>query len=210
MKIISTNLSNPVTIHWNGRELVTGIFKKPQPKGIFLSAEGVRGDTIGNPSVHGDICKAGYLFPLEQYPYWKERYPDLEWDYGMFGENITVEGLDETTLWMGSCYRIGEALVRITTPREPCFKLGIRFGDQGIIDKFIRQGHPGTYVEVLEEGWVNPGDSMVLQVAPGPGISIRQFYNLLYARSKDKDLINKALSLSWLPDEKKEKLSRWL
>ena len=209
MKIISTNLSKPVSIRWKGEEKTTGIYKKACPEGILLSPGGVQGDTIGNPRVHGGEEKAAYLFSRDHYPYWQGRYPSLEWEYGMFGENLTVEGLDETQLLMGSTYRIGEALVRVTIPREPCFKLGIRFADQGIIDAFVAHGLPGAYVSVVKAGHVRPGDAMVLQEAPEAGISIASYFGLLFATEKDPALIRKAVSVPWLSESHKEQLRRW-
>jgi MOSC domain-containing protein YiiM len=210
MRIISSNTAQPVRIEWKGEEKISGIYKRPQPGGIYLAHEGVRDDTIGNPSVHGGNMKAAYLFSLEQYPFWKELYPHLQWDYGMFGENLTVEGLDETTLEMGSTYSIGEAWVRITTPREPCFKLGIRFGDQGIIQKFVDHGFPGAYVSVLKPGWIRPGDTVELLESPLTSLSIADFYRMWFAPAKDRELLEKALSLEWLSEGKRNQLLRWV
>jgi MOSC domain-containing protein YiiM len=210
MKIASSNTAQPVSIKWKGEHKITGIYKKSQPGGIYLTPEGVRGDAIGNPSVHGGSMKAAYLFSLEQYTYWKEQYPHLKWDYGTFGENLTVAGMDETTLYMGSAYSIGEARVRITTPREPCFKLGIRFGDQGIIQKFVAHGYPGAYVSVLKSGWIRPGDAVKLLESPLSSMSIAEFYRMWYAPTKDPELLEKALSLSWLPEGKRNQLLQWV
>jgi MOSC domain-containing protein YiiM len=209
MKITSTNRAQPTRIQWNGRSQVTGIYKKPIPEGIYLTSEGVRGDTIGNPKVHGDAQKAAYLFSLDEYAFWKSQYPTLDWGYGMFGENLTVEQLDERSLLMGSTYQVGETRVRITTPREPCFKLGIRFGDQGIVQEFIRRGCPGSYVSVLQPGWIRPGDKLELLESPEDGLSIAEFYRMWYAPSKDPEVLEKALSLPWLSRDKQRQLLRW-
>ena len=210
MKVISTNIGRPKTIRWNGTNRITGIYKNPQAGGIYLSADGVRDDTIGNPKVHGGTLKTAYLYPKDQYPFWKAHYPHLKWQYGMFGENLTVEGMDEGFLRMGDLYQIGEARVRITTPREPCFKLGIRFSDQGIIQKFVDHGYPGSYVAVLEPGWVRPGDAMVLIEAVPEQISIAEFFGLWYATQKDSELIAKALQNPWLTEDKRQRLKQWL
>ncbi|MEJ2162093.1 MAG: MOSC domain-containing protein [Robiginitalea sp.] len=210
MKIISTNTAQPSSIQWQGEVRTTGIYKTPQTEGIYLSPEGVRDDIVGNPKVHGGAMKAAYLFSQDQYPYWQAAYPHLEWNYGMFGENLTVEGLDETSLKMGNIYKIGQAKVRITTPREPCFKLGIRFSDQEIIQKFVAHGYPGSYVEVLESGWVRPGDSMELIYTAESGISIAEFFNLWYARVKDQGLLKEAMLIPWLSEEKRNRLMQWI
>jgi len=210
MRIISTNRAQPTRIQWKGKSQITGIYKKPVPEGIHLTPEGVQGDTIGNPKVHGDAQKAAYLFSLDEYAFWQNQYPTLDWGHGMFGENLTVEHLDETALIMGSTYQIGETLVRVTTPREPCFKLGLRFGDQGVIEKFVARGCPGSYVSVLESGWIRPGDTLQLLETPKDSLSIAEFYRMWYAPSKDPEVLQKALSLPWLAREKKKQLLRWV
>jgi MOSC domain-containing protein YiiM len=128
----------------------------------------------------------------------------------MFGENLTVAGLDETTLNVDSVYSIGEAWVRITTPREPCFKLGIRFGDQEIVQKFIDRGHPGSYVSVVKPGWIRPGDPMKLLDSASNALSIAEFYRMWYAPSKNPEVLEKALTIPWLSEEKRKQLLRWI
>ncbi|WP_088342171.1 MOSC domain-containing protein [Robiginitalea sediminis] len=210
MQVLSTNTAKPVTIRWKDKPQTTGIYKIPQPEGIYLTPEGVKGDTIGNPKVHGDRLKACYLFSTGEYPHWKERYPHLDWGFGIFGENLSVEGLDETTLLIGSEYQVGEAHIRITSPREPCFKLGIRFGDQGIIDRFVGHGKPGAYAEVLSPGHVRPGDTLSLVRFPENSMSIAAFFRMLYSPVKDRDLLEKALELPVLSTDSSKKIRRWL
>nr|WP_299383910.1 MOSC domain-containing protein [Allomuricauda sp.] len=210
MRIISTNLGKPTPIEWNGQQTTTGIFKYPTPDTLTLETESVAKDTISDRRVHGGIFKACYLFSSEQYPYWKEKYPQLDWDWGMFGENLTVEGLDETTLKIGNIYKVGTALVQVTQPREPCFKLGIRFNDQGILKEFIDHGFPGTYVRVLEVGQVAVGDEFELVEESSNGLTTQQFYQLLFTREKDATLVQMALENEALPERKREKLRRFL
>ena len=206
---MSTNIAKPVEIRWKGEKRLTGIYKNPREEGVYLHPQGVRGDTIGNPRVHGDRLKACYLFDSGEYPYWKTQYPDLDWGFGMFGENLSVEGLDETGLVVGSIYRVGESLLRITAPREPCFKLGLRFRDQGIIDRFVARGKPGTYVEVLEAGWVRPGDLVRLDRQADASLSIADFYQLLYDTDKNPEHLQAALHLPVLDERKREQFKRW-
>ncbi|WP_420399013.1 MOSC domain-containing protein [Flagellimonas sp.] len=210
MRIISTNLGKPTPIVWNGQETTTGIFKYPVNEPITLESESVAKDNISDRKVHGGVFKACYLFAKEQYPYWKEKYPNLDWDWGMFGENLTVEGLDETTLKIGNIYKVGTALVQVTQPREPCFKLGIRFDDQDILKTFIDHGYPGTYIRVLEVGQVQIGDEFELvEESPNP-LTTQQFYQLLFTRKKDPEQIQLALENEALPQRKRDKLRRFL
>jgi len=209
MKIISTNIAKPTIISWRGKEEKTGIYKKPA-QSIFLEKEAVKGDEISNRKVHGGEFKACYLFSSDHYQYWRERYPDLDWKWGMFGENLTVEGLNENQINIGDIYKIGDALVQITQPREPCFKFGVKFGDQKVLQEFIDHGYPGTYVRVIENGEVKPNDEMVLVEASKHPITTGQFFRLLFKAPKDKKLIKVAIENDSLPQYKRERLKVFL
>lgn len=210
MKIISTNIGEPTSITWNGQQTTTGIFKKPVDEPITLETESVAKDTISDRKVHGGIYKACYLFSSDHYPYWKEKYPNLDWNWGMFGENLTVEGMDEAELKIGSIYKLGSALVQISQPREPCFKLGIKFGTQDILKEFIDYGYPGTYLRILEVGEVKTGDIMELKEESENTLTTKQFYELLFSRKKDKAIVEMALKNEALPAYKRERLKRFV
>ena len=111
MKIVSTNIAKPQFVTINGKQQRTGIFKKPTNLPIYLDTEEVKGDEISNRKVHGGIYKACYLFSADHYPHWQNLYPQLDWHYGMLGENLTVEGLDETQICVGDIYKVGNALI---------------------------------------------------------------------------------------------------
>ncbi|UJH68024.1 MOSC domain-containing protein [Allomuricauda sp. SCSIO 65647] len=210
MKIISTNIGQPTAIIWNGKKQTTGIYKYPTVHHIQLEKESVAHDTIADRKVHGGPYKACYLFSADQYPYWKEMYPDLEWNWGMFGENLTVENLDETAIRIGDVYRIGEAVVQVTQPREPCYKLGIRFGDQKILKQFIAHGYPGTYVRIIEEGEVKVGDTVDLITRSSSSLTTKQFFDLLFSKKKNVTLIEMAVANEALPQKKRQRLQKFL
>ena len=146
MKVISTNIAQPTTFTWNGKEVITGIYKKPTDVPIYLGKDDVRGDVVSDRKVHGGEFKACYLFSANHYPYWQRLYPNLDWNYGMLGENLTIEDLDERQLFIGDIYKLGDALVQITIPREPCFKFAHKFGTEDVLQQFIDHGYSGTYV----------------------------------------------------------------
>ncbi len=210
MQIISTNIGKPTPIQWNGQQTTTGIFKFPVNEPLLLEEEAVAKDTVSDRKVHGGVFKACYLFSADHYPYWKERYPALEWNWGMFGENLTVEGLDEAKIRIGNIYKVGSALVQVTQPREPCFKLGIKFGTQEILREFIDHSFPGTYVRILEVGEVNTGDTLELVEESENALTVQQFYKLLFSRTKDIDLVKLAIANEALPLYKRERLKRYV
>jgi MOSC domain-containing protein YiiM len=210
VKIIATNIGNPTTFQWNGKEEKTGIFKYPVNGPLFLSKFDVTNDTICNRINHGGIDKACYLFSKEEYPFWKALYPDLQWDWGMFGENLTVTGLDDAQMRIGDIYKIGTVLVQVSQPREPCYKLGIRFGNQDILQQYIERGHPGTYVRILEEGQVSTGDEFKLVSQSKNTLTTKQFFALLNAPKKDPALLRLVMENDSVPNYKKERLKKYL
>jgi MOSC domain-containing protein YiiM len=210
MKVISTNIARPTSFLWNGKEEITGIYKKPTLKPIYLGKEKVEDDEISDRKVHGGIFKACYLFSADQYPHWKNLYPELEWTYGMLGENLTISELDETQIFIGDIYRIGGALVQITQPREPCYKFGVKFGTQKVLKQFIEHGYPGTYVRIIEEGIVTAGDDMKLLEHANGSITISQFFELLYAKNKNQMHLKLVMKNDAIPISKRVKLKSYL
>jgi MOSC domain-containing protein YiiM len=210
MKILSTNIAEPVTFTWNGKEETTGIYKKPTDKPLFLTRNDVYQDHVTDRLHHGGYFKACYIFSAEQYPYWQGLYPQLEWSWGMFGENLTVEDFDENNVMLGDIYRVGEALVQISQYREPCYKLGHKFGNQHMIRQFIEQGYGGSYISILEEGAVKSGGSFVLQERPNESLSVAALFQLVHAKEKDKDQLMIASKSLALPYKKRVLFQKYL
>ena len=210
MKIIATNIAKPTTIVWNGKTQTTGIYKYPTKEGIYLNKEEVKGDEVSDRKHHGGIFKACYIFSEDHYAYWQNLYPNLDFNYGIFGENLTVKGLDETKISVGDIYKIGTALVQVTQPREPCFKLGIRFGTQAILKQFIKHARPGTYVRVLEEGLIKPGDKMILVQAATNSLTTTQLFSFLFAKKKDQSQLALIVNNDAIPLKKRQKLAAFI
>ncbi len=210
MKIIATNLGNSTTVIWRGREIQTGIYKYPVAGPLRLEKEDVAKDTVIDRKHHGGEFKACYLFSSDYYGDWKAKYPHLDWDWGMFGENLTVSHMDENQLFVGAIYKVGSAKVQITEPRQPCHKLGIRFGDQKVIKEFIDYGHPGTYVRILEEGLVRTGDEMLLEKSAPNSLSVAQYNQLVNSRDKDLELVRLAVDNDSIREKKRKVLKKLL
>ncbi len=210
MKIISTNIAKPTTIIWNGKEETTGIYKTPANEPIYLGKTDVKNDEITDRIHHGGFYKACYMFSTEQYPYWKNLYPHLDWSWGMFGENLTVSGFDETQVYLGDIYKVGEALVQISQYREPCYKLGYKFGTQMVIKQFIEHGFGGTYLSILEEGFVRVNDEFVLVKRPEESLTVSQLFHLVHTKNKDQNLLKIAVKSLALPPKKQAFLSSYI
>ncbi|MEW7278467.1 MOSC domain-containing protein [Aquimarina sp. 2201CG1-2-11] len=193
MKILSTNIGVPTTIIWNNKEVKTGIYKYPVNEPIYLEKEDVKKDHVMDRRVHGGVDKACYMYSADHYPFWKEKYPDLKWDYGMFGENLTVKELDESIVKIGSIYSVGTAIVQISQPRQPCYKLGVRFKTQKMVKDFVLGKYPGVYLRVLEPGEVREGDVLTIKEEHINGITILEMYALLLHKNNTRELIKKAI-----------------
>ncbi|HYQ58958.1 MAG TPA: MOSC domain-containing protein [Draconibacterium sp.] len=208
MKIVSTNIAKPKTIVWKGKEVPTGLFKIGVTKGIFLDKEDVKHDNVIDRRYHGGTDKACYLYSTDHYEYWQKLYPDLEFPWGMFGENLSVEGLNEKEINIGDSYKIGQSVVQVTQPRQPCFKLQFRFHNNDIVRQFIESGFSGVYVRVLQKGHVNPGDSIQL-INKKQSLSIHDVYSLLYADNYDKK-VKEAIDDPFIAGScKRDLMKRW-
>ena len=162
MKIISTNIGERKDIDWKGKTITTGIFKFPVHSPIFLDKEDVKGDAICNREHHGGIEQAVYGYSKLHYAYWKERYATLDWQYGMFGENLTIDRLEETEIHVGDTFKVGECILEATKQRNPCVKLGVRFNDMKIVKQFWNTTMCGVYFKVVQTGNVKTGDTLEL------------------------------------------------
>ena len=191
MKILSVNIGAERTIQWKKETYTTGIFKEPVEGSIFLDNRGVSGDHINNLKVHGGIDKACYAYGENYYDYWKGLYPNLQWTYGMFGENLTVSDVDETEILIGDIYKIGDAIVQVSQPRQPCNKFAAKFGSTELIRQFIDYEHPGIYFRVIQNGNVQPGDELMLDLRNNEALSLQQIFQLLYAK---KEKVNAELA----------------
>jgi len=210
MKVISTNIGKPTTFKWNGKEEQTGIFKYPVNEPLQLGKTDVVGDTVINRVHHAGVNKACFLFAADQYSYWKHLYPNLEWNWGMFGENLTVLGMDDSLMRIGDIYKIGTALVQVSQPREPCYKLGVRFNDQNILSQYVDHAFPGTYVRILEEGIVKTDDEIILVEQSENALTVKQSFEIILSRKKDPVLLRLAINNPALPEYKRERLKKFL
>jgi MOSC domain-containing protein YiiM len=210
MKIISTNIGSKTTIAWRGKSITTGIYKKPVEGPIYLDTYAVQSDYINNKKVHGGIDKACYCYGEDYYDHWKSLYPDLEWTFGMFGENLTIGGLDESEIKIGDIYKVGEAIVQVSQPRQPCNTFATKFRSTDLIAQFIDFDHPGIYLRVIQPGNVTVGEELQLDLRNERALSVQQVFQLLYSKKDavDKQLAEEALFDSNLSKSAKDDIKR--
>lgn len=201
MKVISTNIAKPTIIEWNGEKIETGIYKTPVSTSIYLGKTDVKNDHVIDRKYHGGEHKACYFYAANHYEHFKALYPNLDWKFGMFGENITIDNFEETNIRIGDTFKIGKAVIQVSEPRQPCFKLGIRFNNQKILKDFIQSSYSGFYVRILQEGEVKKGDSLELIERNPNDLSIEDVFSLL-SYNKDNELLKQAIKEEPLLSEK--------
>ena len=195
MKLISVNVSQPKEVLYNGKRIKTGIFKEPVSGRTMMRRLNIDGDGQGDPTVHGGIHKAVYVYPIEHYDYWKQALGRDDLTYGKFGENLTVEGMSEDTVHIGDVFRIGEALVEVSQPRVPCFKLGIKMGNPQIVKPFLESKRVGFYVRVLEEGEVGAGDTIERTKVGAGEMTVKEIVHLRHLDNTNTGAAEKAANL---------------
>jgi MOSC domain-containing protein YiiM len=200
MRIISLNVSRPRLVVWEGQTVSTGIYKTPVGGRVMLRAHNLDGDRQADLAVHGGPAKAAYAYPSEHYDYWREELPGTELPWGMFGENFTTEGLDETTVNIGDRFRVGSAEVTVTTPRMPCYKLGIKFGRSDIVKRFLASGRTGFYFSVGREGEVGAGDEFEPVGRDENGVAVADVSRLYARGGGDAETLRRAVAVEALPE----------
>jgi len=206
MKLLSLNISGLRQVEHRGKTVGTGIFKEPVTGPVKATRLTLEGDRQVDLRYHGGEHKAIYAYPHEHYATWAEELGRDDLTFGQFGENFTTEGLLETNVHIGDRFRVGEALVEVTQPRVPCFKLGIKMGDPHFVRIFLESERCGFYLRVLEEGAVEAGDAIEQEFTHPERISIQYIHHLYFQDSLNKDEIKRALTVEALSKEWRQQL----
>ncbi len=203
MKLISVNVGLPREVVHKGKVVRTGIFKEAVAGRIVARRLNLDGDRQADLSVHGGASKAIYVYPSEHYRYWHQELPGIDLPWGMFGENFTTEGLLEDQAEIGDRFRIGSAEVMVTEPRLPCYKLGVKFGREDMVKRFLQSGRTGFYVAVLQEGEVGAGDAIERVGRDRNDIAVPDITRLYVNKSHsqaDLEMLDRVRALPALPE----------
>ena len=199
MRVVSVNVGLPREVDWRGKQVSTGIFKDPVEHRVRIAGVNLEGDRQADLTVHGGPDKAVYAYPAEHYPLWEQELGrELPW--GMFGENLTVTGVPlENELALGDRLRVGTAELVVVQPRLPCFKLGIRFADPGMVKRFLAAGRSGYYLRIVTEGDVGAGDQIEILERHPAGIAVSEITRLFVHDHDDVAGLEAVLGVDVLP-----------
>jgi len=170
-KLLSVNVGTPREIEWLGRAEKTSIWKSPVQGRVAVRGVNVWGDEQAAPEFHGGPEKAVYAYSREDTAWW-EKELGRELEHGVFGENLTVSGVDVTGAVVGEQWELGTVVLEVAQPRIPCWKLGARMDDPSFPVHFAAAGRPGAYLRIVQEGEVAAGDDIQVGERPAHGLSV--------------------------------------
>ena len=208
MEIVSLNVALPSPQRYGNREVFTGGAKSPVLQAM-LRASGFEGDGQGDRRNHGGPDKAVCVYPSVHYPHW-QRMLGRRLDPGAFSENLTVSGIREARVCVGDVFRAGEAVVQVSTPRTPCYKVAGKNGEKQLSKWISGSGYTGFYMRVLEEGLVQAGDAFEPVERHPDGIAIARVNDIIYGRFRDLDLIEHLVGLPEFGDAGRAAFARLL
>lgn len=210
MKILGISIGAERQLDHAGRAVGTGIFKMPVDCPVRVGKTGIEGDVQVDLENHGGPDKAVYAYSADNYEYWQA---DLGLDalpYGYFGENLTLAGGSDDEVHVGDIFRAGAVLFQVTQPRVPCFKLGLKVGDNTFPKRFLVSGRVGYYLRVLEEGALCPGEQLECVSLDAGAVTIREAMLALVKGPRQREVVSRLLRLDALSAAWRESLIKKL
>ena len=201
MRLLSINVAQPKSVDIDGRSYQTGIYKVHRMGRVMLSRLGLDGDGQADLKAHGGPNRAVYCYPHEHYGHWAAKLERADFHYGAFGENLTLLGLLESAVCIGDVFRIGGAVIQVSQPRVPCYKLADKLGLPGFEKTFLRANRSGFYARVLEEGVLEAGDPIAQLEKDAVGLSVAEVNAALYLGKCERAIAERAVRVEALSPE---------
>ncbi|HUN89646.1 MAG TPA: MOSC domain-containing protein [Terriglobales bacterium] len=207
MKILSVNVAQPQTLIAGKLAVQSAIAKCPVEGPVMVRRTNLDGDRQADLKVHGGVNKAVYAYPSEHYDFWR-RDLGKELPYGMFGENLTTEGLVDSEVFIGDRYQIGSTILTVTQPRTPCYKLAARLEYQPILERMYSERRHGWYMSVEQEGTIAAGDEIRLIGRPANSITVLELISVWMGKDLSPELVARSLALDLSPKWKNKIVQR--
>jgi len=181
-------------------KVLSGFVKISHDGPVKIGPLGLEGDEQADPKVHGGPEKAVYAYAASNYVAWQIEYPALQTLFvpGGLGENLTIDGMSETTIHVGDIHAIGSALLQVCQPRQPCFKLALRFGNKHLPKAMVQNGRSGWYYRVLQPGTIGAGDDIFLREQPNPDFAFSRLVAIVNHGNATMDEITRMANMPGL------------
>jgi MOSC domain-containing protein YiiM len=177
--VVSVNVGALRTVVHGGEHVTTGIFKEPVAGRVRLHGVNLDGDAQADRGVHGGRERAVYAYAAEDYDWWSGQL-GRACAPGTFGENLTTRGIDVSGALIGERWQAGSAVVQVTSPRVPCYKLAMKMDDPKFVRRFAEALRPGAYLSIVEEGDVAAGDGMEIVHHPGHSLTLAEMTRIYF------------------------------
>lgn len=203
--LMSLHIGKPAWIAHGSKQVLSGIFKKASKETHFLSMNGLEGDGQGDTIHHGGVDKAVCVYFQPRYSYWEHLFDRL-FPHGSFGENFTLSNWTEENLCIGDIVEAGEAVLQVSQPRQPCYKLGLRNELPSLPMQAQQTGYTGFYFRVLKEGHIRAGESLIIAERHSARKSIAEANRVMYIDKEDVRAIQELLQVQELSASWREQL----
>jgi len=205
-KVLSINVGRPREFVYNGRPAKSAVWKVPVVGRVAARGVNLEGDDQADRKVHGGPDKAVYAYAVEDLRWWEEKL-GRSLPYGQFGENLTTEGIEVNDALVGERWEIGSAVLEVSEPRVPCWRLGVRMEDQMFPRRFTDAIRPGAYLRIIVEGNVGAGDEIRVTSKPPHNLTIRDFFRIY---TRDRDEVERLVAISAISEDWREWAEGWL
>jgi MOSC domain-containing protein YiiM len=191
---------DPHTRDLTQRQWTTGFYKLPVTHPVALETVGIEGDRVADSRFHGGPDKAVLCYAASHYPIWKAEFPHLNMSAGAFAENLTLSGVDESTVFIGDRFQVADCEVEVSQPRQPCWKISRRWGEKTLTKRVAQSGRTGWYLRVLQPGTLAVGQTCKLLDRPHPDWSVARANDVMFSRESDRMDVMELMNLPELAE----------
>jgi MOSC domain-containing protein YiiM len=211
VRVLSINVGLPLEVPYRGEAILTSIFKHPisSQERVWVRKLNIEGDGQADPKYHGGVDMAVYAYGADSFPWWNEKLGRAV-TAGEFGENLTLSELKENELCVGDVIESGECRLQVVEPRFPCFKLGIRFDDPGILKTFMESRRPGIYFRVLNEGQIQFGSTFRVIEKDPERVPLLELFRTKIPGEMNREALKRCLNVKSLSDKWRQKITKLL
>lgn len=198
-KLVSINVGKAQREIYKNKEIATGIYKKPIEEEVYVSTVQIGGDQQADLVNHGGKDQAICAYPFEHLGYW-EKTLNQPFTVGAFGENFTIQGLNEENAHIGDIFEVGDVLIQISNPRRPCYKLGNRYKIEELPLLVQQTGYTGFYFRVLKEGFIKPGQNLRLVERKENNPTVAIVNNIIYHEENNVERLMQLIEVEELSE----------